>query len=45
MEMPYISRTAVLWLADLDLIPMRCEEGELNAGISSHGKFAAWKRE
>jgi len=45
METAYISKTDVLWLADRDLIPMRCEEGQLNAGISSYGKFVAWKRE
>jgi hypothetical protein len=45
MEMPYISRTAVLWLADRDLIPTRSEEGELNAGITPYGKCVAWKRE
>jgi len=41
MEMPYISRTAILYLADRDLIPMRREEGGLNAGTSSYGMFAA----
>jgi hypothetical protein len=45
MGMPYISTTAVLWLAERDVIPMRRGEAELNAGISSYGKFITWKRE